>query len=66
MTVGHDPLADEGRAYAARLEAEGVRVATLHLSDQLHGMMTMNRVISSGDAVLQYAAAAMCDAWRAR
>ena len=66
MTVGHDPLADEGRAYAVRLEADGVRVAALHLSDHLHGMITMNRLISSGDAVLQYAAAAMCDAWRAR
>jgi len=64
LTVAHDPLADEGRAYAERLEAEGVRVAALHLADQIHGMLTMGRVISAGDAVLQYAAAALRDAWR--
>ena len=64
LTVAHDPLADEGRAYAARLEAEGVRVTTLHLADQIHGMLTMGRVIAAGDAVLQYAATALRDAWR--
>jgi len=64
LTVGHDPLADEGRAYAARLEAEGVRVTSLHLTDQIHGMLTMGRVIAAGDAVLQYAVTALRDAWR--
>ena len=64
LTVGHDPLADEGRAYAARLEAEGVRVAAMHLSDQLHGMLTMNRIITAGDALLQYAAQTLRDVWR--
>jgi len=64
LTVGHDPLADEGRAYAARLEAEGVRVAALHLSDQVHGMLTMGRVILAGDVALRTAALAMMDAWR--
>ena len=64
LTVGHDPLADEGRAYAARLEADGVRVASMHLADQVHGMLTMNRVIAAGDPVLQFAALAMRDAWR--
>ncbi len=65
LTVGHDPLADEGRAYADRLAAEGVRVAALHLADQVHGILTMGRVIGSADAVLRYAGAALCDAWRA-
>ncbi len=64
LTVAHDPLADEGRAYADRLEAEGVRVAALHLADQIHGMLTMGRVIAAADQVLQYAAAALRDAWR--
>ncbi len=64
LTVAHDPLADEGRAYADRLEAEGVRVAALHLSDQIHGMMTMGRVIGPADPVLHYAAAMLLDAWR--
>ena len=64
LTVTHDPLADEGRAYADRLEAEGVRVTALHLADQIHGMLTMGRVIAAGDAVLQYAATALRDACR--
>ncbi len=64
LTVAHDPLADEGRAYAGRLEAEGVRVTALHLADQIHGILTMGRVIGLADAVLQYAAAALRDAWR--
>ena len=64
LTVGHDPLADEGRAYADRLVAEGVRVTALHLSDQIHGLATMGRVIAAADPILQYAAAVMRDAWR--
>ncbi len=64
LTVAHDPLADEGRAYADRLEAEGVRVTALHLSDQLHGLVTMGRVIAAADPALQYAAAVLRDAWR--
>ena len=64
VTVAHDPLCDEGRAYAARLEADGVRVTALHLADQVHGLLTMNRVIAAGEGVLQSAAVALLDAWR--
>ena len=64
VTVGHDPLADEGRAYAARLEADGVRVTALHLADQIHGILTMSRIIPGGDAILQFAALALREAWR--
>ena len=64
MTVGQDPLADEGRAYAARLEREGVRVTALHLSDQIHGIVTMNRWVEAGDWALQAAAAFLRDTWR--
>ena len=63
LTVGHDPLADEGRAYAARLEAEGVRVAALHLSDQVHGLLTMEKFIRARDTVLDMVAASLRDAW---
>ncbi len=64
LTVAHDPLADEGRAYAERLEAEGVRVTSLHLSDQIHGIVTMGRVIAAADQVLRCAADTLRDAWR--
>jgi acetyl esterase len=45
MTVGHDPLCDEGRAYAQRLEDEGVRVTAMHLADHMHGMLMHGRLI---------------------
>lgn len=45
LTVGHDPLCDEGRAYAERLEEAGVRVTHLHASDLLHGALTMAAVV---------------------
>ena len=64
LTAGHDPLADEGQAYARRLEAERVRVTALHLSDHVHGLVTMGRVIGAADGVLQTAALALRDAWR--
>jgi acetyl esterase len=63
LTVAQDPLADEGRAYAARLEAEGVRVTALHLSDQIHGMLMMGKVLALGEGVTHFAAAMLRDAW---
>lgn len=64
LTVGQDPLADEGRAYAARLEADGVRVTALHLADQVHGMLNMGRILGGADPVLQFAAATLRDCCR--
>jgi acetyl esterase len=51
LTAAHDPLCDEGIAYAKRLEQEGVRVAHMHLSDQIHGFLTMGRVIRAAGLV---------------
>jgi acetyl esterase len=45
LTVGHDPLCDEGRAYALRLEQAGVPVTHLHVADLLHGALTMAAVV---------------------
>jgi acetyl esterase len=45
LTVGIDPLCDEGIAYAKRLDQDGVQVAHLHLPNQLHGFLTMGRMI---------------------
>ncbi len=64
LTCGHDPLCDEGRQYAYRLEREGVAVTGLHLSDQTHGILTMDKVIGATSGVLDFVAAAMADAWR--
>ncbi|GAC1345433.1 MAG: alpha/beta hydrolase [Acetobacteraceae bacterium] len=55
LTAGHDPLADEGHAYAARLEADGVPVTTLHLSGHVHGFLTMGAVVAAAAEVADFA-----------
>ena len=52
LTCACDPLCDEGIAYAQRLEREGVRVTHLHFSDQLHGFMSMGRIIRAADVAI--------------
>ncbi len=51
LTVAHDPLCDEGIAYAKRLDQDGVRVTHLHLSDQIHGFLTMGRIVRASGLV---------------
>lgn len=41
LTCGFDPLRDEGRAYADRLEDAGVSVNRLEYPDMIHGFLTM-------------------------
>lgn len=41
VIAGHDPLRDEGLAYAAALEAAGVRTERLIFEGGIHGFMTM-------------------------
>jgi acetyl esterase len=64
VTCGHDPLRDEGRLYAERLEREGVPVTLLHMSDQTHGMLTLSKPIRTGSGVLAFVGAMLRDAYR--
>jgi acetyl esterase len=59
LTATHDPLCDEGVAYAERLEREGVRVMHLHFSDQLHGFVGQGRIIRAGTMALDMMSAAL-------
>jgi acetyl esterase len=61
LTVGHDPLSDEGRAYAARLEVEGVPVAHLHAADLLHGALTMAAIVRPALSLITVAGLALKD-----
>ncbi|HEV2612978.1 MAG TPA: alpha/beta hydrolase, partial [Noviherbaspirillum sp.] len=57
ITAGYDPLCDEGRAYAELLQRAGNRVEYLDYPGQIHGFITMGRVIGqANDAVAQCAA----------
>jgi acetyl esterase len=41
LTVGYDPLSDEGAAYAGKLEQAGVKITHRHFPGQIHGFLTM-------------------------
>jgi acetyl esterase len=53
VTVAHDPLCDEGVAYAQRLARESVRVTHQHFSDQIHGFLTMGRIIRASPILIE-------------
>lgn len=48
LTAGFDPLRDEGIAYARLLVAHGIAVRHLHFPGQIHGFLSMDRVLSAG------------------
>ncbi|TQC43878.1 alpha/beta hydrolase [Rhodococcus sp. WS4] len=62
VTVDHDPLADEGIAYAAKLASAGTAVEHLHLAGYAHGLFTSAGKIPTGAAVLDRVAAFICAA----
>ena len=45
LTAGYDPLRDEGRQYADRLSAAGVAAQYVCFERQIHGFITMSRVL---------------------
>ena len=53
FTVSHDPLCDEGRAYARRLDEAGVRVTEVHCNDQMHGVLSQGRLIPMANVLTQ-------------
>jgi len=54
MTVAHDPLCDEGRAYAERLMAEGNRVSMLHFNDHVHGLLGMGKWVPAANHIADH------------
>ena len=58
----HDPLRDEGLAYAAALEAAGVPVTVSHHDDQIHVFFVLVNLMESADRAVAEAGAAIRDA----
>ncbi|GLK91132.1 alpha/beta hydrolase [Pseudomonas turukhanskensis] len=56
LTVGHDPLADEGIAYAAAAAGAGTVVMHHHLPRHAHGVLTSAGKIETGRTLLTQAA----------
>ena len=63
LTCSHDPLNDEGREYAERLEREGVATTYVHMADQMHGFLTSGRIVRASGVAISMAVACMRSAW---
>jgi acetyl esterase len=56
VTAGFDPLRDEGRAYARRLQASGVKVESVCSQGAVHGFLQMSGAVDESARVMQHAA----------
>jgi acetyl esterase len=63
ITAGFDPLVDEGKAYADALAKAGVATKYSCYEGQIHGFMTMGRIIRQADTAITEAATALKAAW---
>lgn len=63
IVAAHDPLADDGLAYAKRLEQDGVRVVSSYFSGQIHGFVSMGRMLQASDVALQTICLSLRQAW---
>ncbi len=57
LTAGFDPLRDEGIAYAQKLSEAGNLAAHISFERQIHGFITMGRVIDEANAAVRLCAA---------
>ncbi len=62
LTAGFDPLRDEGLEYADRLVAAGNRATYVCFERQIHGFITMGRVIDEANAAVRLCAAELARA----
>ena len=63
LTAGNDVLCDEGAAYARWLQQSGVAVQLRHFPDQIHGFLTMGRIVRAAQPALDEVAAALRAVW---
>jgi acetyl esterase len=63
LTAGFDPLRDEGLQYANALSAAGVPTQYVCFERQIHGFITMGRVIEEAHTAVGLCGAALRRAW---
>ncbi|MBL8674463.1 MAG: alpha/beta hydrolase, partial [Rhodospirillales bacterium] len=59
LTAGYDPLKDEGKAYAEKLLAAGVKTTYANFPGTIHGFFSMTRFLKQGLVANDEAAGAM-------
>ena len=59
LTAGFDPLRDEGRQYADALSGAGTPAQYVCFERQVHGFITMGRVIDEANTALSLCAVAL-------
>jgi acetyl esterase len=58
-TAGFDPLRDEGKAYADKLDAAGVSVTYVNYPGMIHGFFSLRGLIPKAREAVAAAAAAV-------
>ena len=66
LTAGYDPLRDEGAAYAEALTAAGNRATYVCFERQIHGFITMGKVLDEANSAVALCAAELKRALAAR
>jgi acetyl esterase len=59
MTAEFDPLRDEGVAYAQKLQAAGVALEHIHVADQMHGFLLLDRAVAKAGELIDRLADAL-------
>jgi len=59
LTAGYDPLRDEGLQYADALSAAGNRVQSVCFDRQVHGFITMGRVLDEANTAVALCASVL-------
>lgn len=63
ITAGYDPLRDEGKAYAEKLQAAGVPVRYICYEGMIHGFIMMGRVLDTANRAVSDCAQALAEAF---